>query len=164
MQTPEKKSSKMMGSADKNSPYSNKIQYNKLTQFIQRINQMELGDKNGELIQSPSSRQSLVPQLPPSEENYVVEMPNGDKHDIPVYKPNMGPKAIDGRVLHRKTGHLTYDPGFTSTASCVSAITFIDGEKGQLLYRGYSIDKLAESCTFLETCFLLLYGDLPDKS
>ena len=57
----------------------------------------------------------------------------------------------------------TYDPGFTSTASCVSAITFIDGEKGQLLYRGYSIDKLAESCSFLETCFLLLYGDLPNE-
>jgi len=57
----------------------------------------------------------------------------------------------------------TYDPGFTSTASCVSQITFIDGEKGQLLYRGYSIDKLAENCTFLETCFLLLYGDLPNK-
>jgi len=55
----------------------------------------------------------------------------------------------------------TYDPGFTSTASCVSAITFIDGNAGQLLYRGYSIDKLAENCSYLETCFLLLYGDLP---
>jgi len=57
----------------------------------------------------------------------------------------------------------TYDPGFTSTASCVSAITFIDGGKGQLLYRGYSIDKLAENCSYLETCFLLLYGDLPSQ-
>lgn len=57
-----------------------------------------------------------------------------------------------------------YDPGFTSTASCVSSITYIDGGAGQLLYRGYSIDKLAAHCNYLETCFLLLYGDLPSKT
>lgn len=56
----------------------------------------------------------------------------------------------------------TFDPGFTSTASCVSQITYIDGEKGQLLYRGYSIDQLAANCSYLETVFLLLYGDLPN--
>ena len=67
-------------------------------------------------------------------------MPNGEKHDIDLFEPNMGPKALNGQQLHNKTGLFTFDPGFTSTASCVSAITFIDGEKGQLLYRGYSID------------------------
>jgi citrate synthase len=76
----------------------------------------------------------------------------------------MGPKAIDGRILNQKTKLYTFDPGFTSTASCVSAITYIDGEIGQLLYRGYSIDKISENCSFIETCFLLLYGDLPDKN
>lgn len=91
-------------------------------------------------------------------------MPNGDKHEIDLYEPNIGPKALNGQQLYNKTGLFTYDPGFTSTASCVSAITYIDGEKGQLLYRGYSIDELAEHCTFIETCFLLLYGDLPDKN
>ena len=75
-----------------------------------------------------------------------------------------GPLAIDGVSLSKAAGMHTYDPGFTSTASCVSGITFIDGNKGQLLYRGYSIDKLAENCSFLETCFLLLYGDLPNKA
>lgn len=70
---------------------------------------------------------------------------------------------MDAKVVYEKTGMHMFDPGFTSTASCVSSITFIDGNKGQLLYRGYSIDKLAEHCTFLETCFLLLYGDLPSK-
>lgn len=57
----------------------------------------------------------------------------------------------------------TFDPGFTSTASCISAITFIDGEEGKLWYRGYSIDELAANCTFIEVCFLLLYGDLPSR-
>jgi citrate synthase len=90
-------------------------------------------------------------------------MPNGDKHEIPIYAPVIGPKALDGSVLSKKTGMYTYDPGFTSTASCVSQITYIDGDIGQLLYRGYSIDEIAENCTFLETCFLLMYGDLPNK-
>jgi citrate synthase len=80
-----------------------------------------------------------------------------------MYAPVLGPEVLDGPELHKKTGMYTFDPGFTSTASCVSQITFIDGEVGQLLYRGYSIDKLAENCSFLETCFLLLYGDLPNR-
>lgn len=91
-------------------------------------------------------------------------MPSGETHDIPMYQPTHGPLALDGVSLSKAAQMYTYDPGFTSTASCVSGITFIDGEKGQLLYRGYSIDKIAENCTFLETCFLLLYGDLPSKS
>ena len=91
-------------------------------------------------------------------------MPDGQKHNIPLYKPVLGPKVLDGVSLHKATKCFTYDPGFTSTASCISGITFINGEKGQLLYRGYSIDKIAENCSFVETCFLLLYGDLPSKT
>jgi citrate synthase len=105
-----------------------------------------------------------VPKLPESKESCHIVMPDGKKHELKLYEPVLGPKSIDGSELSQKTGMYTFDPGFTSTASCVSQITFIDGEKGQLLYRGYSIDKLAENCSFLETCFLLLYGDLPDQN
>ena len=106
----------------------------------------------------------MIPRLPEPSSTCTLEMESGEKHEIPIYKPVHGPLALDGVSLSRAAGMHTYDPGFTSTASCVSGITFIDGNKGQLLYRGYSIDKLAENCTFLETCFLLLYGDLPSKS
>ena len=70
---------------------------------------------------------------------------------------------IDITTLYAETGRFTYDPSFTSTASCESKITFIDGGKGVLLYRGYPIDQLAEHSTFVETCYLLLYGELPTK-
>jgi citrate synthase len=76
----------------------------------------------------------------------------------------MGPSVIDIRSLYAQTGHFTYDPGFTSTASCTSKITFIDGDAGILLYRGYPIEQLAEKCDFLEVCYLLLNGDLPNGS
>ena len=69
---------------------------------------------------------------------------------------------IDIRKLYAQTGMFTYDPGFMSTASCQSAITYIDGDKGELLYRGYPIEQLATNCDFLETCHLLLYGELPN--
>ena len=69
---------------------------------------------------------------------------------------------IDIRKLYAQTGKFTYDPGFMSTASCNSAITYIDGDKGELLYRGYPIEQLATNCDFLETCYLLLYGELPN--
>jgi len=82
--------------------------------------------------------------------------------DMPVYQGNIGPDVIDIRKLYGQTGMFTYDPGFLSTASCQSAITFIDGDKGELLYRGYPIEQLATSCDFLETCHLLLYGELPN--
>jgi citrate synthase len=82
--------------------------------------------------------------------------------DLPVYQGNIGPEVIDIRKLYGQTGMFTYDPGFLSTASCQSAITFIDGDKGELLYRGYPIEQLATQCDFMETCHLLLYGDLPD--
>ena len=82
--------------------------------------------------------------------------------DIPVYNGSIGPDVMDIRKLYDHTGMFTYDPGFLSTASCQSAITYIDGDKGELLYRGYPIEQLATQCNFLETCHLLLYGELPN--
>ncbi len=76
----------------------------------------------------------------------------------------LGPEVIDVSRLYAETGHFTYDPGFTSTASCESKITYIDGDQGILLYRGYPIDELAEDSDFMEVCYLLLYGELPNKA
>ena len=87
----------------------------------------------------------------------------GKDVDCAVLSGTVGPDVIDIRKLYGQTGMFTFDPGFTSTASCESKITFIDGEKGILLYRGYPIDQLAEHGTFMETCYLLLYGELPTK-
>ena len=81
--------------------------------------------------------------------------------EFPVRSGSIGPDVIDIGSLYKETGMFTYDPGFTSTASCESEITYIDGEKGVLLYRGYPIEQLAEHGDFLETCYLLLYGHLP---
>ncbi len=83
--------------------------------------------------------------------------------DLPLYKGTIGPDVIDIRALYGKTGKFTYDPGFLSTASCNSTITYIDGDKGELLYRGYPIEQLATQCDYLETCYLLLYGELPNE-
>ena len=82
--------------------------------------------------------------------------------DMPIYKGTIGPDVIDIRKLYGQTGKFTYDPGFMSTASCNSSITYIDGDKGELLYRGYPIEQLAVNCDFLETCYLLLNGELPN--
>ncbi|WP_394792104.1 citrate synthase [Rhodoferax sp.] len=84
--------------------------------------------------------------------------------DLPVYQGNVGPDVVDIRKLYAQTGMFTYDPGFLSTASCQSAITYIDGDKGELLYRGYPIEQLATNCDFMETCHLLLYGELPNPT
>ena len=81
---------------------------------------------------------------------------------FPVLKGTVGPDVIDIRTLYGKTGKFTFDPGFLSTASCNSTITFIDGDNGELLYRGYPIDELAVKCDFMEVCHLLLYGELPN--
>jgi citrate synthase len=81
--------------------------------------------------------------------------------ELPMYSPTLGPDVIDIRKLYGDADVFTYDPSFTSTASCESTITFIDGDKGELLYRGYPIEQLAEKSHFLEVCYLLLYGDLP---
>ncbi|MGF6273319.1 citrate synthase [Massilia sp. UYP11] len=82
--------------------------------------------------------------------------------DMPIYKGTIGPDVIDIRKLYGQTGKFTYDPGFMSTAACNSSITYIDGDKGELLYRGYPIEQLAVNCDFLETCYLLLNGELPN--
>jgi citrate synthase len=82
--------------------------------------------------------------------------------EFPVYQGTIGPDVIDIRKLYGQTGMFTYDPGFLATASCESAITYIDGDKGQLLYRGYPIEQLAEKCDFMDVSYLILNGDLPD--
>jgi citrate synthase len=82
--------------------------------------------------------------------------------ELPVYSGTVGPDVIDIRKLYAQTGMFTYDPGFLSTAATQSSITYIDGDKGELLYRGYPIEQLATQCDFMETCHLLLYGDLPN--
>jgi citrate synthase len=86
---------------------------------------------------------------------------DGKSYDLPVHSPTLGPDVLDIRKLYGEADVFTYDPGFTSTAACESTITYIDGDKGELLYRGYPIDQLADRSTHLETCFLLLYGELP---
>ncbi len=86
----------------------------------------------------------------------------GKSYHLPVRNGSVGPKVIDVRKLYAETGHFTFDPGYTSTGSCESQITFIDGDEGVLLYRGYPIDELAEHSNFMEVCYLLLYGDLPN--
>ena len=85
-----------------------------------------------------------------------------DGLDLPVFKGTIGPDVIDIRKLYGQTGMFTYDPGFMSTAACSSSITYIDGDKGELLYRGYPIDELATGGDYLETCYLLLNGELPN--
>ncbi|MEL7261128.1 MAG: citrate/2-methylcitrate synthase, partial [Pseudomonadota bacterium] len=84
-----------------------------------------------------------------------------DVYDLPIHSPTEGPDVLDIRKLYGQAGVFTYDPGFTSTASCDSTITFIDGGEGILLHRGYPIGQLAEKSHYLEVCYLLLYGELP---
>ncbi len=83
--------------------------------------------------------------------------------EFPVLSDTTGPDVVDIRALYNQAGKFTYDPGFMSTASCKSAITYIDGDQGVLLYRGYPIEQLAQNCDFLETCYLLLKGELPNR-
>ena len=88
----------------------------------------------------------------------------GESYDFPIKSGTIGPDVVDISKLYAKAGMFTYDPGFTSTGSCESKITYIDGDEGVLLYRGYPIEQLAEKGDFLETCYLLLYGELPTKA
>lgn len=88
---------------------------------------------------------------------------NNKKIELPIHSPTAGPDVVDITKLYAEGDVFTYDPGFTSTASCESTITFIAGGKGELLYRGYPIDQLAEQSHYLEVCYLLLYGELPTK-
>ncbi|GGA55129.1 citrate synthase [Nitratireductor aestuarii] len=98
-----------------------------------------------------------------SDQNAKLEL-GGKISEFPTRKGTIGPDVVDISSLYAKTGAFTYDPGFTSTASCESKITYIDGDEGVLLYRGYPIEQLAEQGDFLETCYLLLYGELPTKA
>src|SRR6266436_6725176 len=93
----------------------------------------------------------------------TVKLPDGRALEFPLLTGSMGPEVIDIRTLYAKSGMFTYDPGFMSTASCTSAITYIDGDAGMLLYRGYPIEQLAQHCDFLEVCYLLLNGELPNR-
>jgi citrate synthase len=102
--------------------------------------------------------------MPQSETKATLSFDDGTGSlDLPIYKGTIGPDVIDIRKLYGTTGKFTYDPGFMSTASCNSSITYIDGDKGELLYRGYPIEQLAVNCDFLETCYLLLNGELPNE-
>ena len=92
-----------------------------------------------------------------------LKLPDGKSLEFPVLSGSTGPDVVDIRALYGKSGMFTYDPGFMSTASCTSAITYIDGDAGILLYRGYPIEQLAQHCDFLEVCYLLLNGELPNR-
>ena len=94
---------------------------------------------------------------------HLKDEKNGVDLELPIMEGSVGPSVVDIRKLYGSTGYFTYDPGFTCTASCESKITYIDGDAGVLLYRGYSIDELAEHSDFMECCYLLLYGELPTR-
>jgi len=96
-----------------------------------------------------------------SKENVRITRDNGDSADLTVHHGTYGTPCIDVRTLPRDLECFTYDPGYANTASCSSSITYIDGEQGVLMYRGYPIEQLAENSSYLEVCYLLMYGDLP---
>ena len=99
-----------------------------------------------------------------SEKKLILTDPaTGKELELPVKESTIGPGAVELGKLYRKLGHFSYDPGFLATASCASRITYIDGEAGILLYRGYPIEQLAEKSTFLEVAYLLMYGELPNQ-
>ena len=93
--------------------------------------------------------------------NVTLKLEDKEPVTLPVLSGTLGPDVVDIRALNKETGMFTFDPGFVSTASCESKITFIDGDEGQLYYRGYPIEQLAENSDYLETCYLLIYGELP---
>jgi citrate synthase len=96
-----------------------------------------------------------------SKDAYTLTNPEGKAIELPIHRGTMGPEVIDIGKLYRQQGVFTYDPGFVSTGSCDSDITFIDGDKGVLMYRGYPVGQLAEHSNFIEVAYLLLYGELP---
>ena len=102
-----------------------------------------------------------APKTDPDNGYQLTERSSGRNWNLPIMPGSLGPSVMDIRKLYGDTGHFTYDPGFTSTASCESKITYIDGEAGVLLYRGYRIEDLAEHADFTEICYLLLFGELP---
>jgi citrate synthase len=106
-----------------------------------------------------------APEGKPADNSFTLtDNRTGKSHKLPVLKGTLGPDVIDVRKLYGDTDCFTFDPGFTSTGSCESKITFIDGDQGVLLHRGYSIDELAEQSDFMEVCYLLLNGELPNRA
>ena len=99
-----------------------------------------------------------------AEKNSVIVESGDKKVELPVLAGSIGPECIDIGKLYKETGCFTYDPGFTATAACKSAITYIDGDAGVLLYRGYPIEQLAKNSSFLEVAYLLMHGELPSKT
>lgn len=91
----------------------------------------------------------------------LTDKKSGKTIEMPVHEPTYGDAVVDIGILHKELGYFTYDPGYVSTASCSSAITYLDGPKGELMYRGYPIEQLASKCSFIEICHLLLNGTLP---
>ena len=96
-----------------------------------------------------------------SEDAFRLVSPAGTETELPAHRGTIGPDVIDIGNLYRDQGVFTYDPGFVATGSCSSDITFIDGEKGVLMYRGYPVEQLAAHSSFIEVCYLLLHGELP---
>jgi citrate synthase len=107
---------------------------------------------------------NVAPETKPQQTVTLVDNATGKKYEFPVLDGTIGPRVIDIRKLYTDTGMFTYDPGFTSTAACESGVTYIDGDKGVLLHRGYSIKELAEKSDYLEVCYLLLHGELPNPA
>jgi len=148
-----------------------KIQDLSLGHFIKRFStkpkSRRKSSESNTFIGSPAVKsriKKLAPQVPKPTEKCKLILPDGTEVELNILEGKAGPKMIDIRDLYQKTGMFTFDPGYTATGSCVSSITYIDGDKGELLYRGYKIQDLADHCTFIETCFLLLYGELPNKT
>jgi citrate synthase len=109
--------------------------------------------------------QSATAKTSPAEgKTATLTDPAGKSYELPVFSGTLGPDVIDIRKLYDSTDLFTFDPGYTSTGSCESKITFIDGDKGQLLHRGYPIEQLADNSDFMEVCYLLLHGDLPSSA
>ena len=100
---------------------------------------------------------------PTAETVTVTDNATGKSAELPLLDGTIGPQVIDIRRLYPDLGHFTFDPGYTATGSCESKITYIDGDIGELLYRGYPIEQLADKSDFMEVCYLLLYGELPTR-
>ena len=96
-----------------------------------------------------------------SQDAYRLKSPSGNETELPVLSGTAGPDVLDISRLYAQQGVFTYDPGFAATGSCSSDITFIDGEEGVLMYRGYPVEQLAKSSSFLEVSYLLMHGELP---
>lgn len=108
-------------------------------------------------------KKSAIPEIPPpnGECKLIIE---GREYTFPILHGTDGEKFLDLRTLHTQSGYLIFDPGFMATGLCCSSITLTDGEKGQMKYRGYSIEDLSTNCSYTEVCYLLMHGELPCQS